>query len=105
MLAQMMFVLLVITDRNQELTQQEAGVLQGRGVAVKGRGVAVKGKGVAVKGRGVAVKGRGVAVKGRGVARRQGKRGTTKEDVDWQSDCERRVPVKGRSIGRATRPL
>ena len=71
-----MFVLLGITDRNQELAEQEAGVLQGRGVAVKGRGV----------------------------ARRQGKRGTTKESVNWQSDWKRRVPVKGRLIGRATRP-
>ena len=30
---------------------------------------------------------------------------TTKKSVDWQSDWERRVPVKGRLIGRATRPL
>ena len=79
--------------------------VKGREVAVKGRGVAVKGSGVAMKARGVAVKGRSVAVKGRGVTSRQGKRGTTKERVDWQSDCKRGVPVKGRLIGRATRPL
>jgi len=73
------------------VTQQEAGVPQGREVAVKGREVAVKG--------------RGVAVKGRGVAEPQGTRGTTKESVYWQSHKKRRLPVKGRSIGRATRPL
>jgi len=76
------------------VTQQEAGVLQGREVAVKGREVAVKGRGVAVKGRGVAV-----------LAEPQGTRGTTKESVYWQSHKKRGVPVKGRSIGRATRPL